>query len=136
MAQLRTLLGILLHPTPQLRGNTCRIKWSRSDTHRPRELERDQDLAGFVDFIRVLLCALKREDISTENLCRSRSERAAAGAADLHLVLLQAQFEVGVALVPRAAQVLGIPGAVAALPVRQLAVHILRGDQLQLEIAG
>lgn len=108
----------------------------RDHTHRPGELERDQYLARFVDFIRVVLRALKRKHISTENLCRSFSERAGAGGDDLHLVLLQADFEVSVALVSRAAQVLGVPGAVAALSVRQLAVYILHGDQLQLEIAG
>lgn len=55
---------------------------------------------------------------------------------DLYLVLLQADFKVSVALVAGAAQVLGVPGAVAALPVRQLTVYILHGHQLQLEIAG
>ena len=105
-------------------------------THRPRELEGDQDLAGVVDFVRVILRALERKHISTENSRRSSSKRAGAGGGDLHLVLLQADFEVRVALVSGAAQVLGAPGAVAALPVRQLAVHVLHGDQLQLEIAG
>lgn len=109
---------------------------ARYATHRPGELEGDQDLASFVDFVRVVLRALKRKHISTENLRRSTSERAGAGGGDLHLVLLQAHFEVSVALVPSAAQVLGVPGAVAALAVRQLAVYILHRDQLQLEIAG
>lgn len=103
---------------------------------RPRKLEGDQNLASIVDLIRVILGALKRKHISTENLRRSSSERAGAAGGDLHLVLLQAHFEVSVALVSSAAQVLGAPRAVAALPVRQLAVYILHGDQLQLEIAG
>lgn len=108
---------------------------ARNQTHRPGELEGDQNLASLVDFIRVTR-APKRKHISTENLRRSSSERAGAGGGDLHLVLLQADLEVSVALVSSAAQVLGAPGAVAALPVRQLAVYILHGDQLQLEIAG
>ena len=105
-------------------------------THRPRELEGDQNPAGLVASIRVALPALKRKHISTENLRRSRSEGAGAAGGDLRLVLLQAHSEVRVALVAGAAQVLGAPGAVAALPVRQLPVHVLHGDQLQLEIAG
>lgn len=112
------------------------LTWGGYDTHRPRELEGDQYLAGLVDFVRVILGALKRKHISTENLRRSSPERAGAGGDHLHLVLLQADLEVSVALVSGAAQVRGAPGAVAALPVRQLAVHILHGDQLQLEIAG
>lgn len=118
-------------------GNTfAALTGARNHTHRPGELKGDQYLASVVDFVRVILGALKRKHISTENLRRSSSERAGAAGGDLHLVLLQADFEVGVALVAGAAQVLGAPGAVAALPVRQLAVYILHGDQLQLEIAG
>lgn len=109
---------------------------NKNDTHRPRELKRDPDPAGLVDFIGVVLDALKRKHISTENLRWSGSKRAGAAGGDLHLVLFQAHFEVGVALVSSAAQVLGAPGAVAALPVRQLAVYIFHRDQLQLEIAG
>lgn len=105
-------------------------------THRPRELERDQNPAGIVDFIRAVLRTLKIKGISTENLRRSSSKGAGAGGGDLHLVLLQAHRKVSVALVSGAAPVRGAPGAVAALPVRQLAVYILHGDQLQLEIAG
>lgn len=105
-------------------------------THRPRKLEWDQNLASLVEFIGVVLCAFKRNHISTENLCRSSSKPAGAGGGDLHLVLLQAHFKVSVALVSGAAQVLGAPGSVAALPYRQLAVYILHRDQLQLEIAG
>lgn len=105
-------------------------------THRPRELKGDQYLGSLVDFIRIVLGALQRKGIPTENSRRSRAEDAGAGVGDLHLVLLQADFKVRVALVAGAAQVRGVPGAVAALPVRQLAVDIFHGDQLQLEIAG
>lgn len=105
-------------------------------THRPGELEGDQYLASLVDFIRIVLGALQRKGIPTENLGRSRAEDAGAGVGDLHLVLLQADLKVSVALVAGAAQVLGVPGAVAALPVRQLAVYIFHRDHLQLEIAG
>lgn len=105
-------------------------------THRPRELKGDQYLASLVDFIRIVLGALQRKGIPTENLRRSRAVDAGAGVDDLRLVLLQADLKVSVALVAGAAQVLGVPGAVAALPVRQLAVYIFHGDQLQLEIAG
>ncbi len=101
------------------------LNGARNRTHRPGELEGDQYLASIVDFIRVILCAPERKHISTENLRRSRSERACAGGGDLHLVLLQADLEVSVALVSSAAQVLGAPGAIAALPVRQLTVYIL-----------
>lgn len=111
-------------------------KQSRNRTHRPRKLEADHNLATIVDFILVVLCAPKMKHISTENLRRSSSVRALAAGGDIRLVLLQAHFEVRVALVSCAAQVLGAPGAVAALAVRQLAVYILHGDQLQLEIAG
>lgn len=102
---------------------------------RPRELERDQDLPPIVDLVGVVLGAPERKRISTENLRRSSSEGALSGGGD-RLVLLQAHSQVSVALVSSAAAVRGAPGAVAALPVRQLAVYILHGDQLQLEIAG
>lgn len=105
-------------------------------THRPRELKGDRYLSGLVDFIWIVLGALQRKGIPTENSRRSRAVDAVAGVGDLHLVLLQAHVEVSVALVAGAAQVLGVPGAVAALPVRQLAVDIFHGDHLQLEIAG
>lgn len=105
-------------------------------THRPRELEGDRYLSGLVDFIWIVLGALQRKGIPTENSRRSRAVDAVAGVGDLHLVLLQAHVEVSVALVAGAAQVFGVPGAVAALPVRQLAVDIFHGDHLQLEIAG
>lgn len=99
-------------------------------THRPRELEGDQNLASFVEFIGVILKAFKRNHISTENLGRSSSKPAGAVGVDLHLVLLQTHFEVSVALVSGAALVLGALGSVATLPYRQLAVYILHGDQL------
>lgn len=102
------------------------------DTHRPGELEGDHDLARLVRSAG----AVQRKRISTENLRRSTAERAGAGGGHLRLVLLEAHFEVSVALLTSAAQVLGVPGAVAALAVRQLAVLVLHGDQLQLEIAG
>ena len=69
-------------------------------------------------------------------MCRSSSECAGAAGGDLHLVLLQADFEVSVALVSSAGQVLGAPGAVAALPVRKFTIQILHGDHLQLKIAS
>lgn len=103
---------------------------------RPSKLEGDHNPASIVDFIRVIVGALKRKRISTDNLRRFSSERAGASGGHLHLIFLQAHFEVSVALVLSAAQVLGAPGTVAALPVRQFAVYILHGDQLQLEIAG
>lgn len=109
---------------------------AREITHRPSKLEGDHNPASIVDFIRVIVGALKRKRISTDNLRRFSSERAGASGGHLHLIFLQAHFEVSVALVLSAAQVLGAPGTVAALPVRQLAVYILHGDQLQLEIAG
>lgn len=114
----------------------CAIRRKSFATHRPREPKGDRYLAGLVDFIRIVLGALQRKGIPTENLRRSLSKGAGAFVVDLYLVLLQADFQVSVALVAGAAQVLGVPGAVAALPVRQLAVHILHGHQLQLEIAG
>jgi len=120
------------------RNALCALNWSKKirETHRPCKLERDHNLASIVDFIGVVLCAPNRKRISTENLRRSRSERAGAAGVDHHLELFQADLEVSVALVSSAAQARGAPGAVAALPVRQLAVYIRHADQLQLEIAG
>lgn len=103
-------------------------------THRPGELEGNQDLARLV--ASRTPGAPKRKDISTEHWGRSGPEGAGPAGGRLHLVLLQAHSEVGVALVARAAQVLGAPGPVAALPVRQLAVDVLHGLELQLEGAG
>lgn len=122
-----------------VRTNTLStLSWTGAgrDTHRPGELEGDHYLARLVRSAGAALGAVKRKRISTENLRRSTAERAGAGGDHLRLVLLEAHFEVSVALVSSAAQILGVPGAVAALPVRQLAVLVLHGDQLQLEIAG
>lgn len=92
-------------------------------TYRPCELERDDNLASVVDFV---LCALKVQHISTENLRRSGSKGAGPPSGDVQLILLEAHLEVSVTLILHTAQILmGAPGAVAALPARQLAVHIL-----------
>lgn len=112
------------------RHNRCSL------TYQPGKLEGDHNLAGLIDLIGVILGGLQRKHISTKNLRRSGSKRAGPGGGDLLLVLLQAHSQVSIALVQAAAQVLGTPGAIAALPVRQLAVHILHRDQLQLKIAG
>lgn len=102
----------------------------RGATHRPRELEGDGNPAGLVQLVGIVLGALQRKGIPTENVRRSLSKGAGASVVHLRLVLLQTDFKVGVARVAGAAQVRGVPGAVAALPVRQLAVYILHGDHL------
>ena len=104
-------------------------------THRPGELEGDHDLSSVVEFIRVF-GALERKDISTEYGCRFRSVGALAFRVDLHLILLKASVDVNVALVSTTPPVLGVPCAIAAFPVRQLAIYILYVDQLELKIAG
>lgn len=65
----------------------------------------------------------------------SRCERTGPSGGDCSLILLQTDFEIGVALIPCAPQVLGVLGAVTALPVRQLTIYILHRDELQLKVA-
>lgn len=110
----------------------CKKAYSKGPTHRPGELEGDHDLASFIK----LIARLKRKHISTENFRRSRPEDAGSSGGHLHLVLLQAHFEVSVALASAAAMVPRAPGAAAAFPVCPLPVRVLQGHQLQLEGAG
>lgn len=125
--QLLVVIACFIVPVPGLHN--------QRKCPQPCKLEGDHDLASLLADP-VVLCDLERKYIPAENRRRSGSERASPRGGDLHLVLLQAHSQVSVTLVPGAAQVLGAPGAVAALPACQLAVHILYGDQLQLKIAG
>lgn len=98
--------------------NRCNADHKENEhTHRPSELEWDKDSASIVDSIRIVFGASKGDNIPTENVSRSMSVGALAIGRDFGLVLLQADFEVSVALVPAADAILRVPAAVAALSV-------------------
>lgn len=100
-------------------------------THRPGETERQNDTVTFI-----AAAGLEVEGVAPDDRSGPRAEAAGPLGRDAGLVLLEAHFEVRVTLVAGALAVPRAPGTATAVPVLQLPVHVLHGQDLQLELAG
>lgn len=100
-------------------------------THRPGETERQHDAVAFV-----AATGLEVEVVAPDDRRGPRAEAAGPPGRNAPLVLLEAHFEVRVTLVAGALAVPWVPGAAAAVPVLQLPIHVLHGQDLQLELTG
>lgn len=98
---------------------------------RPGETERQHDAVTFV-----ATTGLEIEGVAPDDRSGPRAEAAGPPSRDAGLILLEAHFEVRVTLVVGALAVPRAPGAAAAVPILQLPVHVLHGQDLQLELAG
>lgn len=96
---------------------------------RPGETERQHDAVAFV-----AATGLEVEGVAPDDRRGPRAEAARSPGRDARLVLLEAHFEVRVTLVAGALAVPRVPGAAAAVPVLKLPVHVLHGQDLQLEL--
>lgn len=98
---------------------------------RPGETERQHDAVAFV-----AATGLEVEVVAPDDRRGPRAEAAGPPGRNAPLVLLEAHFEVRVTLVAGALAVPWVPGAAAAVPVLQLPIHVLHGQDLQLELTG
>lgn len=98
---------------------------------RPGETERQHDAVAFV-----AATGFEVEGVAPDDRRGPRAEAARPPGRDARLVLLEAHFEVRVTLVAGALAVPRVPGAAAAVPVLKLPVHVLHGQDLQLELPG
>lgn len=99
---------------------------------RPGEAERQHDAVALV----AAATALQAEGVAPEDGRGARTEAAGAPGRDAGLVLLEAHFEVRVALVASALALRRAPrAAAAAVAVLQLPVGVVHGQDLQLELA-
>lgn len=94
-----------------------------SVTHRPGETERQNNTVAFI-----AATGLEVEGVTSDDRSGPRAEAAGPPGRDAGLVLLEAYFEVRVTLVAGALAVPRVPGAAAAVPVLQLPVHVLHGQ--------
>lgn len=100
---------------------------------RPGEAERQHDAVALVA---AAATALEVEGVAPEDGRGARAEAAGAPGRDAGLVLLEAHFEVRVALVAGALALRRAPrAAAAAVAVLQLPVGVVHGQDLQLELA-
>lgn len=98
---------------------------------RPGETERQDDPVALI-----AAAGLEVEGVAPDDRSGARAEAAGPLGRDAGLVLLEAHFEVRVALVAGALAVPRGAGAAAAVAVLQLPVHVLHGQDLQLELPG
>lgn len=92
---------------------------------RPGETERQNDAVAFI-----AATGLEIEGVAPDDRSGPGAEAARPPGRDAGLVLLEAHFEVCVTLVAGALAVPRISGATAAVPVLQLPIHILHGQDL------
>lgn len=96
---------------------------------RPGETERQHDAVAVV-----AAAGFEVEGVAPDDRRGPRAEAAGAPGRDAGLVLLEAHFEVRVTLVAGALAVPRVAGTSATVPVLQLPVHVLHGQDLQLEL--